>query len=344
MNALVIGGSKFVGLRLIEKLAAQGHTVTVLNRGISGGQPPAGVRALRADRKDAAGLLAALSAAPRGGYEAVFDICGYVPADIRSLAAALGEAGARIGHYVFCSTVAVYDFDEIKCYPVREDFPLLSEFGKSQSPFADYGCNKTLCERALLENKSFPATMLRPAYIYGPYNYLYREAYFFDRIEAGRPVLIPGGGHNILHFIHVDDLVDAFIRTALNPKAFGKAYNIAGPETVTVSGFAALCAKAAGGKANIKAYDPALPPRIFPPKELNDMRSPVFPFATDESVYYDISAAGRDLGWKPSFDMPAGLGHAYAWRRRHAAEQQKTAACGPDFSKDERILARLGME
>ena len=121
MNTLIIGGSKFVGLRLAHKLAEQGHDVTALNRGVSGGRLPAGVRALKADRRDAAGLLAALAAGARGGFDAVFDICGYLPADVESFAAALGAAGLRIKHYVFCSSVAVYDFEAIKFCPVREE-------------------------------------------------------------------------------------------------------------------------------------------------------------------------------------------------------------------------------
>ncbi|OGR64312.1 MAG: hypothetical protein A2X30_10885 [Elusimicrobia bacterium GWB2_63_16] len=342
MNTLIIGGSKFVGLRLAHKLAAQGHDVTALNRGVSGGRLPAGVRALKADRRDAAGLLAALAAGARGGFDAVFDICGYLPADVESFAAALGAAGLRIKHYVFCSSVAVYDFEAIKFCPVREDFPLLSEFGKSRDPFADYGRNKILCERALLANGTFPATIIRPAYIYGPLNYIYREAYFFDRAEAGRQILIPGGGHNMLHFIHVDDLADAFIKAALNPAAFGKAYNIAGPETVTAAGFAWLCAAAAGKKADIRAYDPGLLQRVFQPEELNNMRDPVFPFATDESVYYDTSAAARDLAWQPAYGLQRGIRDAYDWRLRdRAGKPQPAPASAPGFARDERILARL---
>lgn len=344
MNALILGGSKFVGLRLTQKLAEQGHSVTVLNRGVSCGPVPAGVRALKADRKDAAGLAAALSAGPRN-YDAVFDICGYAPREIELFLNAVVTTGLSIKHCVFCSTVAVYDFSGISCYPVRENFPLLSDFVNSRDPFAEYGCNKTLCERALLGNRLFPATMIRPAYIYGPFNYLYRETYFFDRIEAQRPVLIPGGGCNTLHFIHVDDLADAFIRAALNSGTFGKAYNIAGPETVTVSGFAGLCAKAAGRKADIRAYDPGLLAQVFQPGELNNMRKPVFPFTTDESVYYDSGAAARDLGWQPAYHIQGGLESAYAWHCRYKADlPQRGPACGPDFSNDERILARLARD
>ena len=46
MKALVLGGSAFVGLRTVKELAARGHDVTVLNRGKTATELPAGVNQL----------------------------------------------------------------------------------------------------------------------------------------------------------------------------------------------------------------------------------------------------------------------------------------------------------
>lgn len=37
MKVFVIGGTKFLGPRVVRRLAAEGHEVTVFNRGESGG-------------------------------------------------------------------------------------------------------------------------------------------------------------------------------------------------------------------------------------------------------------------------------------------------------------------
>ena len=50
MNILVLGGTQFVGLRLVKLLIEKSHRVTVLNRGLSRASLPDGVAQLIADR------------------------------------------------------------------------------------------------------------------------------------------------------------------------------------------------------------------------------------------------------------------------------------------------------
>ena len=52
MRALVLGGSVFVGRRLVEALVAAGHDVAVLNRGRTATDLPYGVNRVVADRTD----------------------------------------------------------------------------------------------------------------------------------------------------------------------------------------------------------------------------------------------------------------------------------------------------
>ena len=53
MRVLVVGGTEFISLHLVQSLRRDGHEVTVLNRGRQPGRVPAGVKTLVADRKDA---------------------------------------------------------------------------------------------------------------------------------------------------------------------------------------------------------------------------------------------------------------------------------------------------
>ena len=73
MKTLVLGGTGFVGRRLVEVLTAEGAGVTVLNRGITSVELPAGVARLVADRSDATSMRAALA---RTEWDAVFDVSG----------------------------------------------------------------------------------------------------------------------------------------------------------------------------------------------------------------------------------------------------------------------------
>ncbi|MFC9077895.1 hypothetical protein ACFTY7_12825 [Streptomyces sp. NPDC057062] len=79
----------------------RGWEVTVFNRGRTQADLP-GVRALHGDRTDQADLAALAAAGP---YDAVVDVCGYVPREVAKSAAALAE---RADAYLFVSTINVY--------------------------------------------------------------------------------------------------------------------------------------------------------------------------------------------------------------------------------------------
>jgi hypothetical protein len=42
------------------------------------------------------------------------------------------------------------------------------------------------------QRSGLPVVTLRPPFIYGPENPFYREAFFWDRMRKGRPIILPG--------------------------------------------------------------------------------------------------------------------------------------------------------
>ncbi len=67
-----------------------------------------------------------------------------------------------------------------------------------------------MSERALFrlhQRNGFPVVTLRPPFIYGPGNPYYREAFFWDRLREGRPIILPGDGRRLMQFVYVKDLV-----------------------------------------------------------------------------------------------------------------------------------------
>ena len=84
MRTLVIGGTRFLGRAVVERLLANGHEVTLLNRGESGPALFPGVPRLTIDR-------AAISAESlgAGSWDAVIDTYAYYPHEIEQTVAAL---------------------------------------------------------------------------------------------------------------------------------------------------------------------------------------------------------------------------------------------------------------
>jgi dTDP-glucose 4,6-dehydratase len=216
-EALVVGGSKFVGPALVRQLQDAGYRVTVLNRGTRNDSLPDGVETIICDRKDHAALKQALALR---AWDAVFDVVAYVPQDTIGLLEALDRSKLR--HFVHVSTCSVYLPMDV--WPLKEHFPR-----GTRGPGNDYGDNKYLIEEILFDayrDEGFPVTMVRPGYIYGPRNSVYREAFYFDRLLAGRPLLVPGDGSAMTQFGYVDDLASLMVAVLGNDRAVGEAYNL----------------------------------------------------------------------------------------------------------------------
>lgn len=239
MRVLVIGGTSFIGRPLVEALVKAGHDVAVLHR-----KPKHDlgrrVDNLTGDRNDSESLGRALSGRR---FDAVFD---NVYDWERGTSAAQVEAAVRavsgdwLNRYIFMSSVAAYG-DGLNH---KESDPLAPDYHANP-----YVRHKAGTERLLFRMHSqsgLPVVTFRPPFIYGPGNPFYREQFFWDRLRAGRPVVIPGDGHRLMQFVYVHDLVEAMVRALEEPRAVGEAFNIGDPKPCTQTELVERLAKVAG--------------------------------------------------------------------------------------------------
>ena len=241
MNILVIGGSGFVGHAIVRALLAEGHRLSLLNRG---SRPVAGTAQLTADRNDPSALIAALR---DRRFDAVVGTNCYTPRQADLLVEALG---GRAPTAVVISSVAVYA-DNVRQPPAE------TEPAGGASAWSDYGRGKTEVEHVYAGAGFAAATALRPPYICGPNNNLDRETWFFRRILAGRPVLVPGSGDAWCQFVHEDDLgvaVCAWLRRA--PAGF-RPFNVADPEMIRSAELVRKLARAAGRDVEVRCVGTA---------------------------------------------------------------------------------------
>jgi nucleoside-diphosphate-sugar epimerase len=204
MRLLIIGGTRFLGRALVEDALAQGHEVTLFNRGQTNPELFPQVERITGDRDGGLGALEG------GSWDAVVDTCGYFPRIVRASAEALRDA---VGTYVFISTVSVYaDLSR----PVNESSPLgtmedetLEELGEE---FQYYGSLKALCEQAVQDVYGERALIIRPGFIVGPWDPTDRFTYWPVRVARGGRLLAPGPPERPLQFIDVRDLAAWIIR------------------------------------------------------------------------------------------------------------------------------------
>jgi nucleoside-diphosphate-sugar epimerase len=245
VRSLVLGGSTFVGRRLVQALVDRQREVTVLNRGRTPSALPDGVERLVADRTDAASMRGALADAE---WDAVFDVSGFVMvAGGAPIEALLDLLDGRTGSYVFVSSIMAYAPSPLM--PWTEDRPTSSD------PPDKYGGFKAHAERAILarhRSTGFPGSVARPAAIYGPdNNILDMEAAMFLRLRRGLPVLVPHGGLVTGNYGHVDDLCALLIGMADSPAVAGEVVNATG-EAITTLGYVQALADIVGTEPDIQ--------------------------------------------------------------------------------------------
>ncbi|WP_139652389.1 NAD-dependent epimerase/dehydratase family protein [Raoultibacter phocaeensis] len=293
MNVLVLGGTQFVSRALAIRLIACEHEVTILTRGIAPVDYEGAIRHVRADRTDAASLRQM-----RGmRFDAVFDVSGYSVRDIAPVLESL--ALDERTKYVFLSSGAVYRTSD---EPMAEDAPK----GENEI-WGAYGSGKLAAEELLCAQQSrrgFPLAIIRPAYIYGPGNNLYREAYLFDRLERGAAIPIPKGAART-QFVHIDDLVRMLEGLPRLDWRGAEALNYTHPVTIGWEHLVASAAAAVGVEPRSAAVDyrGKLDAREF------------FPFR-DCTYLLDTAKAERFGLALPEVGLAKGLEEAYAWYRR----------------------------
>jgi nucleoside-diphosphate-sugar epimerase len=333
MRALLLGGTRFVGLRLLRALSAAGHQVTILNRGKRQANLPPGVDRLQADRRDVEGVRRSL-AGRRRDFDVVFDATGYQTVNLEPVVDLLGD---NIRRYVFISSFAVYARPQV--FPIREDFPVV-EPGDKTGGLDAYGADKVRCERYLLEKhreRGLPAVILRSPAIYGPENWMDdREGSYFARLELGRKILLAGRGESLVHCGHVDDLAAACIAVTESDQAVGQVFNATGPEAITINGLVDVMAEAVGVRAE-KVY--------LPYGEGRESIDGMLPYDSERCATHSIEKLGRVVGFTPLYDMKSGMAHTYAWWREHRGLQRIKFEPGKlghdvDLAAEDALLAR----
>lgn len=221
---LVTGGTVFVSRYIAEYYVSKGEDVYVLNRNTR--QQSKGVKLIEADRFNLKDCL----------REHYFDLVidtGYNGEAVNSLLDALNG----YGEYVFISSSAVYP--EYVKQPFREN----SELGVNKI-WGQYGINKVESEKALLKRNP-NAYILRPPYLYGQMNNVYREAFVFDCALADRKFYLPKNGEMKLQFFHVDDLC-RFIDVIMERKPSEHIFNVGNEKAISIRDWVEICYDVAG--------------------------------------------------------------------------------------------------
>jgi 2'-hydroxyisoflavone reductase len=330
VNLLVLGGTKFIGRGIVDAAVERGHEVTLFNRGVTNADLYPGVEKLRGDRD---GDLRALEGRT---WDAVIDPSGYVPRVVRASAELLRDSG----HYVFVSTISVYDgpFERLdEQAPLRE-----LEDPTTEDVPEHYGGLKVACERVVEEVFPGRSTLVRPGLVVGPHDPTDRFTYWPVRVERGGEVLAPGRPGRPWQFVDVRDLGDWLVRCA-EERVVGP-FNATGPVPgVSAGEVLDTCLEVTGSDAELVWVDDA----FLLERDVGEwMELPLWMAETGDFARFhdwDVSkAVAAGLRFRP---LAATVADTLAWVHGRTGAPAGTTAMGGfretgmDPEKERRLLA-----
>jgi len=327
MDALVIGGTRFIGRAAVAELLKRAYDVTIFNRG-SHDNPFAGderVDHVTGDRTVTTDLDAARRMVDP---DVVIDCVAYKPREVD----AATEVFADVDAYVYVSSGAAYGDEEI---PKREGETTLEACTDEQAVEESrdsYGPRKAAGDRRVFAaaDRGVRAMSVRPTIVYGPHDYTGRFDYWVQRVTDSDRVLVPGDGDALWHLVAVENVARALVTVAEDGTA-GAAYNVGDRRLLALEELVESVAEAADTDVDIvTASARELEPDVDPE---------AVPFYRRYPHVLDTERLSS-LGWEPMSPETA-IEETVA---ATLATGPEPAAHTPDRSAEQRVLTRLGSD
>jgi len=271
MKVLVIGGNRFIGLRLCHALSSQsGVDLFIANR--TGQAPHApGATVYKVDRNNLRN-----SHLDRD-WDAVVDFATYNDDQVRESISYF----KNIRHYIFISTSFVYsegpDLKESLFDPRSLD---LSQPSAAHS--FSYQEGKRRAEAAFSQQSEFPTLCVRFPFLLGPDDYTRRLEFHVQRVERGQPIFFPAP-RALCSFLSSEDACNFLQWSLKQPKIHGPI-NVASPDALGLHELIQKIESRTGRKALLSQ---------------NPTAENTSPFGVERDHYLNTELARR-LGFKPS--------------------------------------------
>lgn len=335
MRIIMIGGTRFIGLKAVETLAEQGHDVTIFHRGQTTPQLPSNVQEILGDKRDLAQFQDQFAKhQPDVVIHNILvnedDACQLIDSfrgiTKRVIAVSSGDVYRAYGR------LTGIEPGEPVPVPIKED-GLLRETrypyrnmvdGDTQHPYYDY--DKILVEEMLMNTDAFGTTVLRLPMVYGPRDHQRRFYPYVKAMEDKRPAIVMdermANWRSSYGFI--EDVAAAVALATTDERAIGRIYNISEAEALTEKGWIGAIADLLGWTGQV----------ITPPLEIlpEDMQGD--PFGQDLVV--DTTRIRTELGYVELNSRVEALTKTIAWQQANASDDFPN-----NYADEDKVLAQL---
>ena len=337
----MIGGTGFIGRHVATLLAAQGHDVAVLHRGLHPGDLPARVRHLYAETA-AIPVLRFPNEARRLAPDVVLHMVLVGQRDAEAVVRGFRGVARRL--------VAISSGDVYRAYGrligtepavsaqrrlLSEDAPLrerLYPYGRAvDSPWGtlrDY--DKIPVETIVLGEPQLPGTILRLSKVYGVGDGAHTFFPYIRRFADERPVVLLGAAQARWRWTHgyVENVAAAIALAAIDDRAMGRVYNVGEEPTPSV----AERIRALGRAARWSGEVVAVPDERLP----QHLRAHGGNLDYSADLAYDTSRIRSELGYLEPVSPEEALSRTVEWERTHPPDVVDRA--GFDYPAEDAAL------
>jgi nucleoside-diphosphate-sugar epimerase len=256
MNVLFIGGTGNISTWSSRLAVARGIHLSLLNRGRRAVDIP-GAEVIQADINDKQQIQAVLKCRR---WDCVVNWIAFTP---QHIARDIELFQGRCGQYIFISSASAYQ--------KPPSHPVITESTPLANPYWDYSRDKIACEDALMQAyraSGFPVTIVRPSLTYDTVIPLvvggWEDYTIIDRMQRGKPVVVPGDGTSLWTITHAEDFARGFVGLLGHPQAIGQSFHITSDELLTWDQIYQSASAAVGVEAKIVHVPSDLMIRVNP--------------------------------------------------------------------------------
>lgn len=305
MKVLVLGGTSFIGRRIVERLSARGDEVAVFHRGLTEPEGLAPVRHIHADRHEMSGKAAEVRAF---GPDAVMDSNALTGSDVDAVTSVLPDVPSVVlsSQDVYQAIAALRNGVCEAAVPLVED----AELRRERYPYAGrgYAGIPDDYDKLDVEERWLPrgAVVLRLPMVYGPYDDQQREAPVLRRILNGNREIPIGGGTLLWTRAHVDDVASAALAALDSRSADGLAVNIGEDCVFPIGTWFRQIADAARAEVTFTTVADS-----YVPADLSISKN------HSQHVFASVARARELLRWSAS-DAEARVRESVVWHLKHS--------------------------
>ncbi len=345
MRILVLGGTAFMGPHAISRLASEGHQLSVVSRGVTPFEAPAGVECLHfpeAKLGDRRFLEAHREELRKRNPELVLDM---LPLTETCVAITQELLRGRCQRYVAISSQDVYRAYDILCgraerepdqVPLSEDAPLRDRLfpyrGEEARP-ADHPAawmddyDKILVERQVLSDPDIAGTVLRIPMVHGPGDRQHRPYEWIRRMQDERPAIVLEDRHASWRWTpgYVEDMGHAIALAVTNPAAANQTYNVGEAEALSVRAWIEALADDFGWKGDIVEF-----PRERLPESLR--QGTVF----SQDLVTDTARIRDELAYSETIPRDLAISRTAQWERDNPPGDASRRSF--DYAAEDRLL------